>query len=156
MLDPASMSYVWDEENNAAYSVSDKTDTHYNLIINTANPSTTAAKRPRLIHQSSNTESRAGSTAATAEHGMKVTLNSQIKYQYIYFGQSTNGKGTMQGLEPGQTYTMSFDATWKLESGRATPATDNFVVFINIDRGTNTYSTLTRKTIKTFTTGEET
>lgn len=85
-----------------------------NLIINTLYPSTTAAKRPRLIGQIANTGGRG--TASVAEHGVKFTTTS-ASWQYIYFGASSNSAAVdMLGLEPGETYTLSADLSWKILS----------------------------------------
>lgn len=95
-----------------------------NLIINTLYPSTTAAKRPRLIGQVANTNGRG--TASVAEHGVKFTTTS-ANWQYIYFGSSSNSAAVdMLGLEPGETYTLSADLSWKVLSsatGKANAST---------------------------------
>lgn len=85
-----------------------------NLIINTLYPSTTAAKRPRLIGQVANTGGRG--TASVTEHGVKFTTTN-ASWQYIYFGASSNSAAVdMLGLEPGETYTLSADLSWKILS----------------------------------------
>ena len=85
-----------------------------NLIINTLYPSTTAAKRPRLIGQVANTSGRG--TASVTEHGVKFTTTSAT-WPCIYFGAYSNSAAVdMLGLEPGETYTLSADLSWKVLS----------------------------------------
>ena len=87
-----------------------------NMIINTLHPDvSTAAKRPRLAGQQSNTGIRG--TASTAEHGFRATIAaSDVQYPYIYFGNSANSSMNMHGLTAGQTYTFSADASWMVMS----------------------------------------
>lgn len=86
-----------------------------NLIKNTLNPvASPADQRPCLIGQIANTSGR--HTCTVAEHGLRFTLTS-ANWQYIFFGSSSNSAAPdMLGLEPGETYTFSCDASWKLFS----------------------------------------
>ena len=107
-----------------------------NLMINTLYPSTTAAKRPRIYGQTLDTAG--AGTFATAEHGLKATLSSATRH-YIRFGSATSSTGTMNGLVAGKTYTLSFDAAWKLLSsatGTGNATTYYLRAYLQYDRTT--------------------
>lgn len=87
-----------------------------NLIINTAHPSIT--ERPRLLEQTANTSIISSFTATTAPHGIRITQNG-TDYPYYYLGLT----GSMNGLIPGEIYTLSFDYECKLYSGISTSNT---------------------------------
>ena len=87
-----------------------------NLVIRTLYPSATS--RPGFKGQVGSTSGRG--TCTVAEHGIRYTLGSTINWQYIYFGNSSNTAAVdMLGLEPGETYTFSADASWKVLSSEA-------------------------------------
>lgn len=87
-----------------------------NLVIRTLYPSATS--RPRFKGQVGSASGRG--TCTVAEHGIRYTLGSTINWQYIYFGSSSNTAAVdMLGLEPGETYTFSADASWKVLSSEA-------------------------------------
>ena len=82
-----------------------------NYIINTLNPSVlTQDSRPRMINQP--TPSYQGGTVEVAEHGIR-TINTAAQRTYYQMGSNS----TLNGLEAGETYTLSFDASWKQLSG---------------------------------------
>ena len=86
-----------------------------NLMIGTLNPSASpAASRPRMIEQNGSTIVRAG--AHTVTHGIGET-NTSTNYPYITFGSATYSSSGLHGLTPGETYTLSCDAKWKILSG---------------------------------------
>ena len=94
-----------------------------NLMINTLIPDVSAAsKRPKILNQGVDTEISGNSTLTTANHGVRLTTTSAV-YPWIRFGTSTLASGTMIGLKAGQTYTMSFDAEFKLYSGSPSTST---------------------------------
>ena len=97
-----------------------------NYFINTLNPDVTAAANyPRLIEQNANTVMNAG-TKTVAEHGMRNT-NTTAARSYMRFGTDTAASATMNGLEAGETYTLSFDAACKLLSGTLSNTTTYYL-----------------------------
>ncbi|MBO6306784.1 MAG: hypothetical protein J6M55_04680, partial [Paludibacteraceae bacterium] len=97
-----------------------------NLIINTLDPDVSkAANYPRLVGQESNT-AVPGGTKTVAEHGMKIEVSSATR-PYIRFGSNSASSGKMNGLEAGQTYTLSFDAKWKVLSGTITSTANYYM-----------------------------
>ena len=118
-----SSSIVMDEDNqtlsvaftNLKGSVDNMSIGGRNLIIGTLNPDVSAASRyPHIKGQTSN--STLYSSREVATHGVKVYVSSAVA-PYICFGTSTFSNGSMNGLEAGKTYTLSFDAEWRLFSG---------------------------------------
>lgn len=93
-----------------------------NLIINTLSPSVGSAspylERPRLPGHPFGANGRGICTVA--EHGLRFTMNSaESGSQWEFFRLGSSGSsGTMMGLALGETYTWSFDTTYKLLSGR--------------------------------------
>lgn len=85
-----------------------------NLIKNTLVPSVaSSANYPTIVGGAS---SSVGGTASTATHGIKVTAESTGTWLSISFGGPVPASG-MNGLVAGQTYTISFDASYKLLTG---------------------------------------
>lgn len=97
-----------------------------NLIINTLYPNVSlAVNRPKLLGQIGTTTGRG--TVSAAEHGLRFT-NTAVNWQYIYFGSSSNNAAVdMLGLEPGETYTLSADLSWKLYSAEGQIATTYYI-----------------------------
>lgn len=97
-----------------------------NLIINTLYPNVSlAVNRPKLLGQIGTTTGRG--TVSAAEHGLRFT-NTAVNWQYIYFGLSSNNAAVdMLGLEPGETYTLSADLSWKLYSAEGQIATTYYI-----------------------------
>lgn len=110
-----------------------------NLMINTLNPVTTpASQRPRILGQVQDTVVNGTSTLSVATHGIRVTNTGAIR-TYIRFGNSTASSGSLNGLEPDHTYTMSFDAKCKLQSsatGTANTTTHYFRIMLYDDKAT--------------------
>lgn len=97
-----------------------------NLIKNTLDPDVSApAKYPRLIGQKANTTTPSG-TKTTAEHGFKIEVSSATR-PYVRFGSNSPSSGTMNGLVAGETYTLSFDAAWKVLSGTLSNTTTYYM-----------------------------
>lgn len=97
-----------------------------NLIINTLDPDVSkAANYPRLVGQESST-AVPGGTKTAVEHGIKIEVSSATR-PYVRFGSNSASSGKMNGLEAGQTYTLSFDANWKVLSGTVSGSTNNFM-----------------------------
>lgn len=93
-----------------------------NLMIGTLNPDVSAnSALPRILGQTVNTAFSTG-TKSVAEHGFRIT-NTDARRPMIRFGSTSTSTGTLIGLEPGETYTLSFDAGWKLFSGDAPSTT---------------------------------
>lgn len=97
-----------------------------NLIINTLYPNVSlVVNRPKLLGQIGTTTGRG--TVSAAEHGLRFT-NTAVNWQYIYFGLSSNNAAVdMLGLEPGETYTLSADLSWKLYSAKSQIATTYYI-----------------------------
>ena len=88
-----------------------------NLIKNTLNPDVSAPEKyPRLIGQTYTNTMSAGSVKTVAEHGIRVTNTGAVRIK-IRFGSSSPSSGDLNGLVPGETYTLSFDASWQLLGG---------------------------------------
>lgn len=131
--DPVAVSaglYLWTmttfSDGNVAYGVAKQGENGdnfaWNLITGTAIPDVdTTAGRPHIIGQTSDTYCNAG-TCTTAPHGMRIT-NSGASRTQIRFGSATVSTATLNGLEAGKTYTLSFDAKWRVLSGTAETAT---------------------------------
>lgn len=97
-----------------------------NLIINTETPDVSSpSKYPKIFQASANTATSAG-TVATAEHGIKITNTSAVR-PYVRFGTSSTASATMQGLKAGETYTLSYDCSWKLLSGTISNTTTYYL-----------------------------
>jgi len=90
-----------------------------NLIRNTLNPSIDPQESRPNINGYTDTGYSFGANSAgfsTAEHGLKYTCNTAI-VPYIAFGVNSASTISMNGLEAGKTYTLSFDWSAKLYSG---------------------------------------
>lgn len=86
-----------------------------NLIKNTLNPDVSNVENyPMLIEQSVVTAFNSG-TKTVATHGIRQT-NTSASRTFIRFGSSTVSSATLNGLEQGTTYTLSFDASWRVLS----------------------------------------
>ena len=86
-----------------------------NLIKNTLNPDvSTVDDYPMLIDQSAVTAFNTG-TKTVATHGIRQT-NTSASRTFIRFGSATISSATLNGLEQGETYTLSFDASWRVLS----------------------------------------
>lgn len=93
-----------------------------NLMLNTLHPGAAAAARPRIKGMTTNPSGRGACTAA--EHGMRWTLTS-VNWPYIGWGASSYAATpSLQGLEPGVTYTFSADLSWKVLSSDTGKADD--------------------------------
>lgn len=87
-----------------------------NYIINTLNPVVNpASMRPMILGQTSNS-TYGGNTIDIAEHGVRVTSTAAVR-PFFRMGSTSTTEGTLNGLEAGETYSLSFDASWKLLSG---------------------------------------
>lgn len=85
-----------------------------NLIVGTLNPDVSeVAKYPKIIGQTVPTV--INGTAAVAEHGIK-SIGSAGATPGFEFGSDSTASASMNGLKAGETYTLSFDASWKLFS----------------------------------------
>ncbi len=99
----------------------------YNLLHNTVNPSVASTQERININGHDGTATQdagyvvfpsSGTTKGTATHGVKVTTTKSVR-PYLQFGVTggnTDGNSGLYGLEAGQTYTMSFNAYWRLIS----------------------------------------
>lgn len=130
--------------NNASEKVDNLQIGGRNLIIRTLHPSATT--RPRFRGQVGGTAGRG--TCTVAEHGIRYTLGSTINWQYIYFGNSSNSAAVdMLGLESGETYTFSADASWKVLSSEdgMTDTTERYMEasLRYCNKETGSFSTLT-------------
>ena len=89
-------------------------DESRNLMVGTLYPDvSTATNRPHILGQGDYTRTNEDNVTA-AEHGFRVT-NRNKERLYIRFG-SPNALESLNGLTPGETYTLSFDAAWKILS----------------------------------------
>lgn len=87
-----------------------------NLIFNTLTPVVQPAdKRPSLNNKISNLT--VNGTALIAEHGFCSFITNTIQRPALVFGSFSTTDGSLNGLIPGETYTLSFDYTTKLFSG---------------------------------------
>jgi len=85
-----------------------------NLIVGTLNPDVSeVAKYPKITGQTVPTV--INGTAAVAEHGIK-SIGSAGTTPGFEFGSDSTASASMNGLKAGETYTLSFDASWKLFS----------------------------------------
>lgn len=85
-----------------------------NLFLHTLNP--TATSLPALIDQDASTYSVG--TKSAAEHGIRITATANSSRPMVRFGSTTTSPFdvTCQCMEPGETYTWSADASWKVMS----------------------------------------
>ena len=99
-----------------------------NLIRRTLYPNVqTAATRPG-INDCAYTVVSAG-THESAEHGLKVTSVGAVS-PYITFGETTVNDASLMGLVPGETYTFSCDARFKMYSGEQTATTYAMMLYM--------------------------
>lgn len=89
-----------------------------NLLLNTLDPvATPSANRIMINGQDASTGLPSGCTIKATEHGYSITVNSDGgAYPYCRFGTLTAASGSLNGLEPGQTYTISMEVRYKLAS----------------------------------------
>ena len=95
----------------------------YNLIHNTVLPSLEDTSVRPSINGYNDSDGERGyvsfsspGTAGTAEHGVRITSTNATRPR-IRFGTGTMANSGLYGLQAGGTYTLSFDAAWKLLSG---------------------------------------
>ena len=127
-----------------------------NLIINTYTPDVSAAaKRPRLVGQTANTI--VNGVAYAVEHGIGDRSSEANHYRpLIRFGAAASEDGTMNGLEAGKTYTLSFDCRWKVLSAADAGSTAYIRAYVYDDHATQgTMATRAIQTIATATAGVE-
>ena len=88
-------------------------ETGANLITGTEYPDVSDPSRyPRLIGQNTLPDT-SGGTKTTAVHGIRITGASR---PYFRLGRIDEENRGLHGLEAGETYTLSFDASWKVLS----------------------------------------
>lgn len=86
-----------------------------NLMVGTLYPDVSStASRPHILGQATSTGVHVNN-CTVAEHGFRVT-NTGATRPYIRFGAADDEHPSLNGLVPGETYTMSFDAAWKVFS----------------------------------------
>ena len=96
------------------------TNSGQNLFINTLYPDvSTGSKLPRLIGQTTDTVYSSNSIVSVAEHGFRVTANTDMLRPLIRFGSNTVVTASMNGLVAGETYTFSCTVKFKLLSSPA-------------------------------------
>ena len=99
-----------------------------NMMINTLEPGTTNATIPRIRGQvEGDVRFSSNQTLSVATHGIRTTVTS-ADYPRIIFGNTTASASgaSMIGLTAGETYTLSFDTTFKLCSGSIPTSTTNY------------------------------
>lgn len=103
-----------------------------NLIWRTLNPqiSSDQTTRPRLNGMVSLLIYGGSMTAAT--HGARATATAATR-TYFRLGSTTASDGSLYGLEPGETYTISFDASWKILSANTNTTTYYMRVYLYDD-----------------------
>ena len=84
-----------------------------NLMIQTVNP--TPSARPKLVGQTVNTAAGGSPTVEAVEHGLKLTVQTNNQFG-LRFGTTSVESGTLNGLLPGETYTLSCDFECKFAS----------------------------------------
>ena len=88
-----------------------------NLIVGTLNPcNNTIYDRPHILGQNDPTRAVAAAGYSNAEHGFRAATTSATR-AYIRMGLDTLASANLNGLTAGETYTLSFDASWKVLSG---------------------------------------
>lgn len=85
-----------------------------NLMIQTVNP--TPSARPKIAGQTVNTAVGGSPTVEAVEHGLKLTIQADNTQFGIRFGTTSVASGTLNGLLPGETYTLSCDYECKFAS----------------------------------------
>ena len=97
-----------------------------NLMINTLEPSVASVEDyPR---PGGGTHSSVGGTPSVATHGIRVTAAAN-QWLSISFG----GTNSMNGFVVGKTYTLSFDASYKLLTGYTGTGTYNLAVWAYVN-----------------------
>lgn len=119
-----------------------------NYMINTMFPDVSDDDNlPRIFGQPSATTIRARNymTLTTATHGFRVTTtnpNSGVYYRpIIYFGPTSAANGSLNGLIPGLTYTLSFGYAIKLLSGSLPDSTTTYGFYASLTDDKNTTGT---------------
>ena len=96
-----------------------------NLIWGTLNPNTDVGERPAINGLHADATSNGGELFTSSgfmeamTHGIKI-VNTEAVRTYMQFGESTAANGSLLGLKPGGTYTLSCDAEFMLLSGTKT------------------------------------
>ena len=114
-----------------------------NLIWGTKNPSVDIGSRPAIngLHSDGTDHggemvTSASTTLEETEHGLKATITKGVR-PYFRFGTNAAASGTMLGLTAGETYTISFDAEFKLLSGTQTASTYYVYLYLYNDAANN-------------------
>lgn len=100
----------------------------WNLMHNTYSPSLASISVYPSINGYNNPNGERGyvdfsaGTPATTEHGVRITSTGQTM-PFIEIGSSDDDHTGLYGLIPGETYTLSFDAGWKVLSNVASDTT---------------------------------
>ena len=96
-----------------------------NLIWGTLNPNTDVGERPAINGLHADATSNGGELFTSSgfmeamTHGIKI-VNTDAVRTFMQFGESTAENGSLLGLKPGGTYTLSCDAEFMLLSGTKT------------------------------------
>lgn len=114
----------------------------WNLFHNTMDPAVSPATATPNINGYNQQEAGMygyttflSGTPSVAEHGFKIT-NTAATQQAIYIGTTDASNAGLYGLVPGKTYTLSFDAKWKMLSGSASNTTYYMRVYLMTDTTT--------------------
>lgn len=97
-----------------------------NLMQRTLYPSVVTASAYPGINGTAFTATSAG-TVEAAEHGIKVTNTGKV-YPHIRFGTNNTSQASLMALIPGEEYTFSCDARFKMFSG--VQSTTTYYVYI--------------------------
>lgn len=101
-----------------------------NLIVKTLNPVANPRESRPSIKGATTVGAGVAGTCTVAEHGVRSTVTSAA-YPYILFGTGSTSVTSLQGLEAGKTYTLSFDYDVKLYGGSPT-GTRNFGAYLYV------------------------
>ena len=113
-----------------------------NLIWGTLNPSVDIGSRPAIngLHSDGTNHAgelvKSGTELEVTEHGLK-TIMSTAGRVYFRFGPTDPANGSLLGLIPGETYTLSCDAEFKLLSGTKNSTTYNTYIYLYHDAAVN-------------------
>ena len=113
-----------------------------NLIWGTLNPQLDVGTRPAVNGLHATETNPAGEitcssgTLEAIEHGLMV-MNTAAARTFFRLGSSDPATGSLLGLIPGETYTLSADVEYKLLSGTQTASTYGTYIFMYHDAANN-------------------
>jgi len=106
-----------------------------NLIWRTLNPKISGDTTTRPSLNGMTSLLLYGGSMSAATHGARAIATSATR-TYMRLGSTAAASGSLYGLEPGETYTLSFDSAWKMLSANTNTTTYYNRVYLYTDAAT--------------------